>query len=504
MALSVLFTIAALGFIPGKPTHPDDAMAGPKPVLVLPPTAPAAPLPQPTQTAVRLERWRNGWRVESVPVRRPGQTPGAAPPLPPVIFVEPGGATAVLSVRVPGGKYTTRGEEAELYLADLVTGAVRPLAAPGVVNRGSWSPGGHWFAFGVGTAPDNTALWVLDARTRSLRRLVRKEGAGARWLRPGLLQHYVLAQGQLFTFSADLPGGVRRDLAGPAEAFRGLLADGRSVVTRGIERTVYVPPVRPAAPLAAPLIRPERTDAGITEAARVSPGDAFVNTLAVAAAGQRLVYAFTRSLGVPGGANTLYVDTLGVYTADGRAWEVDLGFRGDLRDWHLALSPDGRYLFVHYYNNTAEPAQGYHMYDLDARRRLWYHPPREPAMGLFGWEGAKAVIVHCTGVGPGCEVWRVTPDNRWYPWVPGVAQLQLASSGWAWQHDGAWWFRTPGQPIRRLPLADLPPGAAVGEPPVFDPESGFVQVGGAEAGGLYLLRAWAAAWPPEADSGVRR
>ncbi|MFZ5817221.1 MAG: hypothetical protein ACOY93_18315, partial [Bacillota bacterium] len=97
---------------------------------------------------VRLERWRNGWRLLPAP--------GGSLPDPPPFFtqLEPGGKRVMLLLRVPGGRVTPRSSEVELYLADLRSGLVRPVAAPGLVGWNRWSPGGRWYSFGVGATVD--------------------------------------------------------------------------------------------------------------------------------------------------------------------------------------------------------------------------------------------------------------------------------------------------------------------------------------------------------------
>lgn len=103
-------------------------------------------------------------------------------------------------------------------------------------------------------------------------------------------------------------------------------------------------------------------------------------------------------------------------------------------------------------SQTDETAQGYHMFDLDQRRRLWTMPPQQPNLGLLGWEGKDAVIVRCTGTDPGCPVWKVSPGGDWRPWIEGVARLLVAGEGWAWQDAGSSWFKAVGKPIRHLAL----------------------------------------------------
>ncbi|HEY3368443.1 MAG TPA: hypothetical protein VGK74_25595 [Symbiobacteriaceae bacterium] len=375
----------------------------------------------------------------------------------------------------------------ELYLANLTTGTVRPVAAPGIVHRSSWSPGGRWFAFHAASPPDGGGIWVLDARSGTLVRVVRYSGWEFWWLKAGVLAHNVLDQTGFHTVLVNLQRGFRGELAHDEETFRGLFAGNRSIVTRGTNRSVHIRPIGPTASISSPLLLPARVEDSAPGTVQVSPRDAFVNTVAVAESGRRLVYAFTRTKGTPGGANTLYVDKLGILTDDGRPWEIDLGFRGDLRVWHLSLSPAGRYLFIHYHNLTDELAQGYHMFDLDERRRLWYISPQHASLNLLGWEGDDAVLVRCTGAVPGCPVWKVTPDGRWSPWVEGVERLLLAGGGWAWKDAGAWWFKAVGKPVRRLSLQDLPSGISDTDPPSFDPESNFAQVQVPKEASVYLL-----------------
>lgn len=429
--------------------------------------------PAPSETTIELERWGRGWRVHSREL--------------PLLLTEPGGATALVGAAVPGGRNTSQGSDMELYLADLTTGRVRPVASPGIVHRVSWSPGGRWFAFHGANPPDAGGIWVSDARTGTLDRLVRYAGWEFQWLKAGVLAHPVLDQTEFHTVLVNLQRGFRGELARDEETFRGLFAGNRSIVTRGANRAVHIRPIGPTAPISLPLLLPARAKGSAPGTVQISPHDAFVNTVAVAESGRRLVYAFTRTKGTPGGANTLYVDTLGILTDDGRSWETDLGFRGDLRPWHLSLSPGGKYLFVHYHNHTDEPAQGYHMYDLDERRRLWYISPRHASLGLLGWEGDDAVLVRCPGDGPGCLVWKVAPAGSRSPWVDGVERLLVAGEGWAWKDTRAWWFKALGKPVRRLSFQDLPNGISDTHPPSFDPESNFAQVQVPNEASVYLL-----------------
>lgn len=271
-----------------------------------------------------------------------------------------------------------------------------------------------------------------------------------------------------------------------------MLSRDQSVVTVGRSRQVYLRPAAPAAPLSAPLpLGPTAP-----KMVRVSPEGVFVNTVAVAEGGRRLVYAFTRSRGIPGGANTLYVDSLGIYTADGQAAEMALGFRADLRDGDLTLSPDGRYLMIDYVNSTDEPAQGLYLYDLDERRLIWQRPKRGMSPHLIGWEAGGPVVMDCSGDRSGCTGWRVTPSGRLEGWVPSVSLYHLAGEGWAWRTVDAWWFKSPGRPARRLPLSDLPPGADTAEPPFFDRRSGLVKLSPAGSPVEYLLPTRPDRWQP--------
>lgn len=451
--------------------------AGPRKSLngesVLPaPTSGRRP-PAPSRTIVRLERWGRGWRVHT----REGA----------LVLTEPGGATALVGASVPGGRNTTRGSDMEFYLADLTTGTLCPVAAPGIVDNVSWAPQGGWYAFHAANPPDGGSLWVSDARTGTLHRVLQYAGWEFQWLKAGVLAHHVFDQTGFHIVLVDLQRGFRGELANDNETFRGLLAGNRSIVTRGRNRAIYVRQIHPIAQISSPLLLPARGEDSAPGTVQVSPRDAFVNTLAVAESGRRVVYAFTRTKGTPGGANTLYVDTLGVHTDDGRSWEIDLGFRGDLRDGHLTLSPGGRYLFIQYQNHTAEQAQGYYLFDLDQRRRLWYIAPHHASLNLLGWEGDDAVLVECTGAGPGCSVLKVTPEGRPRPWLKGVGRFTATRGGWAWKDGGAWWFKALGKPVRRLSLHDLPSGTSDTRPPSFDPESNFAQVQIPREASVYLL-----------------
>ena len=440
---------------------------------VLPaPTSELRP-PAPSRTSIHLERWGRGWRIHSREV--------------PLVLTEPGGATALVGATVPRGRNTSQGSDMELYLADLASGLVRPVAAPGIVHRASWSPGGRWYAFHAASPPDGGGIWVWDARSGTLVRVIRDSDWEFRWLKNGVLAHNVLDQTGFHTVLVDLQRGFRGELARDEETFRGQFAGNRSIVIRGTKRAVHIRPIQPMAQISSPPLPPARVEDSAPGTVQVSPRDAFVNTVVVAESGRRLVYAFTRTQGTPGGANTLYVDTLGILTDDGRSWEIGLGFRGDLRDGHLTLSPGGRYLFVDYHNHTDQPAQGYHMYDLDERRRLWYISPRHASLSLLGWEVDDAVLIRCPGVGPGCLVWKVTPEGRWSPWVGGVERLLVAGGGWAWKDAGAWWFKALGKPVRRLSFHDLPSGISDTHPPSFDPESNFAQVQVPKEASVYLL-----------------
>lgn len=460
---------------------------------ILPPVETRVSPQRPAKVPLQLKRWQKGWRF----MPTPGVSVATEPGNPPLAYtdMEPGGHTAMILYRVPGGRTTPRGMEVELYLADLGSGSVRPVAAPGVVSWSRWSPGGRWYSFGVGETVD-ADLWLYDARLHRIMRVNRRFAADYRWLRPGFLYHYYDAIGGLHVVGVDLTGARRVELAGPGESFRGILGRDQSVVTRERRRQVYLRPTVPSAPLTAPLPLVRTQGQLAPGTVRVSPEEAFVNTVSVAEGEQRLVYTFTRSKGIPGGANTLYVDTLGVLTAGGQSWEMGLGFRGDLRDGDLTLSPDGRFLLIDYVNNTDEPAQGLYLYDLDAKQLVWSLSKRGMSPHLIGWEPDGAIVMDCTGGPPGCPAWRITPRGEREPWVPGVDRFLLAGEGWAWKTADAWWFKSPGLPVRRLLLRDLSPGVTTEEPPYFDPLSGFVRVRPAGEQWDYLLPTSFDSWPP--------